>query len=48
MTIPEDCPHSFAKLMKKCWANDIHDRPEFKTILHKLDEMFIPLINSKQ
>lgn len=48
MTIPEDCPSKYSRLMKKCWANDINDRPEFTTILHKLDDMFIPLIQAKQ
>ena len=48
MTIPEDCPSKLAKLMKKCWANKIEDRPEFTEIMFILDEMFIPLIQSKQ
>ena len=48
MSIPEDCPKGYSKLMKKCWSSDINDRPSFNVIVNKLDEMFIPLIHEKQ
>ena len=39
MPIPETCPEKFAKLITDCWEQEASLRPDFKVILHRLNEM---------
>lgn len=39
--IPSTCIPSLASLMKKCWAHDPEDRPTFKEVLFRLDEIAV-------
>jgi len=37
--IPADCPPALASLMQKCWAKNPEERPGFKEIVFRLDEI---------
>ena len=34
--IPSDCPHEFAKLIKKCWHAKAHKRPTMTEVVQQL------------
>ncbi|XP_076441716.1 mitogen-activated protein kinase kinase kinase 11-like [Babylonia areolata] len=39
LPIPSTCPHLFAKLLSECWDQEPHERPTFKSIIKRLDEI---------
>ncbi|XP_037931821.1 mitogen-activated protein kinase kinase kinase [Teleopsis dalmanni] len=39
LPIPKTCPEAWGKLMKSCWESDPHNRPGFKDILIKLEDI---------
>uniref|UniRef100_A0A1B0AN14 mitogen-activated protein kinase kinase kinase n=1 Tax=Glossina palpalis gambiensis TaxID=67801 RepID=A0A1B0AN14_9MUSC len=39
LPIPKTCPEAWGKLMKSCWASDPHNRPGFKDVLLKLEDI---------
>ncbi|XP_075154578.1 mitogen-activated protein kinase kinase kinase slipper isoform X1 [Haematobia irritans] len=39
LPIPKTCPEAWGKLMKSCWEGDPHNRPGFKDILMKLEDI---------
>ncbi|XP_014648642.1 PREDICTED: mitogen-activated protein kinase kinase kinase 11 [Ceratotherium simum simum] len=39
LPIPSTCPEPFAQLMADCWAQDLHRRPDFASILQQLEAL---------
>jgi len=37
--IPKDCPPEFKELIELCWTQNPSQRPEFKEIVHRLEQM---------
>ena len=37
--IPSTCPEDWRLLMEDCWRFDSHERPNFSTIISRLDEV---------
>ncbi|XP_059159379.1 mitogen-activated protein kinase kinase kinase 11-like [Physella acuta] len=39
LPIPSTCPHMFSQLMADCWHQEPHERPTFRDILQRLEEI---------
>ncbi len=37
--IPKDCPSDFAQLIERCWSQDPEQRPDFQTIVERLEKI---------
>ena len=37
--IPKDCPAQFKTLIEQCWSQEPNQRPEFKEIVMRLEQM---------
>ncbi|KAK8875861.1 hypothetical protein M9Y10_006036 [Tritrichomonas musculus] len=49
--IPNDVPEYYASLIKRCWSNDINERPSFDDIINEFDEsddFFFPKTNKSK
>eukprot|EP00297_Palpitomonas_bilix_P024279 CAMPEP_0113909270 /NCGR_PEP_ID=MMETSP0780_2-20120614/26735_1 /TAXON_ID=652834 /ORGANISM="Palpitomonas bilix" /LENGTH=309 /DNA_ID=CAMNT_0000905013 /DNA_START=638 /DNA_END=1567 /DNA_ORIENTATION=- /assembly_acc=CAM_ASM_000599 len=36
--LPDECPKSIGNLITACWAHNANDRPDFKSVLNKMEE----------
>jgi len=48
LSIPDDCPEQWKKLMLACWAQDPKDRPDFDDMLSILESNHLQLLLEKQ
>jgi sterile alpha motif and leucine zipper-containing kinase AZK len=39
LKIPENCPELLSQLMQDCWKADPAERPDFKTIVSRLEKV---------